>query len=174
MGQHGGHPVPLFHGTLRLLLSFQELFLVKGASADFFQLFFGMLELPGQIFFGVFGNRHGVVEGHVDDDAGNVQLGGQVFIPLEQRITDVVAGDDQIRQGKKGRREVIQLFRRLPGQGLALHQFHIAHVHAAIGAGVYIVALLIGNFEQGHGAFTRANGCGMVFRVDHGNVHGHA
>ena len=170
---HGGDAVPLGDGALGLLPDGVELLVVEGPAADDLQLGDGVAELIGDVGLGLLGDRHGVVEGHINDDAGDIQLGGQILIPLEEGVADVVAGDHQVGQGHPGGGRVGQDLRGLPGHGLLLEQLHVADVHTAVGAAIHVVAQTVRHLQHIQGALPGADAGGVGLRVDHGDVHGH-
>ncbi len=102
--------VPGSNGALSLFLNFKEFFIVKGAAAEFFELRNSMFEFADDVLFSVFRNGEFMVERDVDVDERNVQFFGQVFIPFEEGIANIVAGEDDVRKRNGRSRRILQNF----------------------------------------------------------------
>ena len=96
---HRSYPVPLVYGTLSLLSYLKEFFIIEGTSADYLKLRYGVSELVGDVFLGIFGDGHCMVERNVNDNAGDIQLNRQILVPFKQSVADIVASNNEIRQG---------------------------------------------------------------------------
>lgn len=70
-----------------------------------------MFEFADDVLFCVFRNREFMVERYVDVDERNVQFFSQVFIPFEEGIANIVAGEDDVRKGNGRSRRI---FSKLP------------------------------------------------------------
>ena len=148
-------PVAGLVGDLHHLAQFV---VVKLPAGDLLQLVDDGVELPLHVLGVVLLDLVGVVEGGVEHDQGDVQLLGQVLVPLDHRVADVGGAQEKVRHGHVLRFAVLDL--------------GIGQVHPGIGTQVRGIAAALGIGDEGLGIPPGADGGGVVFRIHGHDVHG--
>ena len=171
---HVSDSVPVVYRTLCLVFYFFEFLPVKRSAADYFQLRNSVSELVCNICFCIFRNRHCVVERYIDNDARNIQLYSQVFIPFQQCITNVVTCDYQIGQRNISCRRVNQYIGFLTCDSCFFQTFHVTHVYSTIRTAVDVVAFSCCNVQHIDSTFSCADTCCVCFGVNHSDTHCYA
>ena len=118
----------------------------------------GVLQLRADILHVLLRHLVLVVEGQIEEDHGDVQLLGDVLIPLDHRVADIVAAEDHVGHGD------------IAGDGLL--DVHIAQIHPGVRAQIGGITLPLGAGDKLGCALAGTDGGGVVLRIDHGDVHG--
>ena len=150
--------LPPIAGLVGDLHDLPKLVVVKLPAGDLLQLVDDGVELPLHILGVVVLDLIGVVEGSVKHDKGDVQLLGQVLIPLDHRVADVGGAQEEVRHGHVLRLAVLDL--------------RIGQVHPGVRAQVRGIARPLRVGDEGLGVPPGADGGGVVFRIHGHNVHG--
>ena len=99
-----------------------------------------------------------MVKGKIKENHGNIERFGNILIPFDYRVADVIAAEDHIRQRN--------IFR------LGILYVHIAQIDSCIRANVRGIALTFCVRNERRRTLACTNGSGVVLRIDHSDIHG--
>ena len=157
LGAAGGRQ-PCAAGAAGEAGDFLELLVRPLLAGDLLQLTDGVPELAGDV--GHLGIGHLVVgvEGDIQQDHGDVQLAGQILVPLDHAGADVAAAQQYVGHGHV-----------LLGTGL---QLGIGQRHAGVGADVVGVALGLRHLAHAGTGAAGGDAGGLILGVHGSDAHG--